>query len=302
MPGTTDRAVAAPRPAGDTLRGLGLLLITAFSWGLNWPLVKYLLSELPPFTTRALAGAIGLTAAFAFAAWRGEALMPPPGQWRPLAISAFLNFTSFAAASTLGMLWLSASEAVIIAYTMPLWAVLLAWPLLGERPGLARIAALMLGLGGVAVLMSSEPINVTSAKLPGMLIAFAGAWLFALGTVLTKRRPPALPPVASVAWQVGLGSAPMAVPALFEHPHWAAVPEPAWLGVVWLGLVPVTFAYVAWFRALRLLPASTASVAILMVPVIGVFGSGLLLGEPLGARQLGALALTLLGVGLAVRA
>jgi drug/metabolite transporter (DMT)-like permease len=63
----------------------------------------------------------------------------------------------------------------------------------------------------------------------------------------------------------------------------------------------MTLAYLAWFRALRLVTAATASTALLIAPVVGVFSSMLLLGEPLGARQLMALAMTLTGVGLAAR-
>lgn len=298
----TGSPVTREQSSGDTARGFGLLLITAVSWGLNWPLVKFLLTQVPPFTMRAAAGALGALATFAVAAWLGERLLPRADQWRPLLVSSLLNFTSFMAASTLGMIWLSASEAVIIAYTMPFWAVLMAWPVLGERPTALRLAALAVGLSGIGVLMGTQPVEASWAKLPGVVVALAGAVMFALGTVLSKRRPLALPPVASVAWQVGLGSAPLALPAVFEHPHWDALSLPAALSVVYLGLVPLSLAYLTWFRALRVLPASTAATAILMVPVIGVFGSAALIGEPLGARQISALALTIAGVGLAARA
>lgn len=290
-------------PQGARLaRGLVCMLVTALSWGLNWPLVKYLLAQMPPFTMRASAGLLGTAIAFAVAAGTGERLRPPRGQWRALIVSALLNISAFMGASTLGMMWLPASEAAIIAYTMPLWAVLFAWPILGERPGAARLLALALGLAGVAVLLGTQPLRASWTELPGIVIAFAGAWLFGLGTVLAKRRPPVMPPVASVAWQVGLGSVPFGLAALFERPDFSAVPAPAWLGVVYLGTVSLAVAYLTWFEALRLLPASTAAIATLLVPVVAVFGAALLLGEPLGARQLAALGLTVTGVGLAVRA
>lgn len=264
--------------------------------------MKYLLTEVPPFTMRALAGVLGTAVAFGFAAARRERLQIPPNQLGPLVISALLNFTSLMVASTLGLLWLSASEAVLIAYTLPLWAALIAWPVLGERPTLVRGLALTLGLGGVVVLMGGQPVAASWSKLPGVLMSFAGAWLFALGTVLSKRRPLKLPPIASVAWQIAIGTAPVVVPAFFEHVRWHQVPGKVWVLIAYLGVVPLGIAYVTWFRALRLLPASTAATATLLVPLIGVVGSALLLGEPLGARQGVALAMTLAGVGLAARA
>jgi drug/metabolite transporter (DMT)-like permease len=94
----------------------------------------------------------------------------------------------------------------------------------------------------------------------------------------------------------------LAVPALFETTAWREVTSVGWAGIGWLGTLPVVVAYAAWFRALKLVPASTAATATLLVPVIGVFASALWLGEPLGVRQLLALAMTVGGVALAARA
>ena len=74
-----------------------------------------------------------------------------------------------------------------------------------------------------------------------------------------------------------------------------------WAGLIYGGVFAMCVAYLAWFGALRRLPASTAAVGTLLVPVIGVFSAALLLGEPLGWRQGAALAMTLGGVTLAVR-
>ena len=49
-------------------------------------------------------------------------------------LAALLNVTGWMVLMGLALLWLPASEAALIAYTMPVWASLLAWPVLGERP------------------------------------------------------------------------------------------------------------------------------------------------------------------------
>lgn len=66
-------------------------------------------------------------------------------------------------------------------------------------------------------------------------------------------------------------------------------------------LVQFCICYACWFAALDRLPASTASIGTLMVPVVGVLASAAMLGEPLGVREATALALTLGGVVLAAR-
>ncbi len=284
----------------DRLQGLAFLTLTALGWGLNWPVAKTLLGQLPPFSMRSACVIAGICFSFALAAARGEHLRVPTGQWRNLIISSVLNFSAFSILTTLALVWLPASEAVIITYTMPIWTALVAWPLLGERPTAQRLLALMLGLGGVLLIMGAG-VEATREKIPGVLCALGGAWLFALGSLFSKRHPIAMAPVAGVAWQVALGLPPMLLLAMFETPHWSGVRLSGWLSVAYISIVPMTLAYLAWFRALRLLPVSIAATGVLLSPITGVLASAAFLGEPLGARQIAALALTLGGVALAAR-
>ena len=56
----------------------------------------------------------------------------------------------------LALLWLPASEAALIAYTMPVWASLIAWPVLGERPTVLRTLALVMAFAGLASIMGGN--------------------------------------------------------------------------------------------------------------------------------------------------
>ena len=292
---------AARRLIGTRAEGLALLLLTACSWGLTWPQSKFLLTELPPFTMRSVCTVGGVVFAFAVAALRREELRPPRAQWGWLIVFAVLNFGGFMVFSTLALVWLNASEAVIVTYTLPIWAGLLAWPILGERPTVRRIAAMVLGLVGVALLVGVGSVQARWSKLPGVASGLLAAAIFGLGTVIAKRHPLTLPPVTSVAWQVTIGTVPLLVLALWERPHWVAVTAVGWLCCGYIMVMPMTVAYLAWFRALRFVSASTAATMVLISPLVGVFGSALLLGDPLGPRQLLAVAVTLTGVGLAAR-
>ena len=291
-----------PVGGGASLRGLGYLSFTALAWGVNWPVMKFLLSEVSPYQMRVLTCLIGAAFTFALAGLQRERMLPPPGQWSRLVVSAWLNFSAFMICSVTAMHWLSASEAVIVAYTLPIWAALLAWPMLGERPTLVRWAALLTGLAGIGILMGPE-LRASWSKLPGLGFGLAGAILFALGMVITKRRPVLMPPTAAVAWQILLAAVPLLVLALLlERPTLDRLTGLGWAAVFYLSLLPLSLAYMTWFRALHLLPASTAAIATLLVPVVGVFASALMLAEPLGVRQIAALGLTLGGVALATRA
>jgi drug/metabolite transporter (DMT)-like permease len=71
--------------------------------------------------------------------------------------------------------------------------------------------------------------------------------------------------------------------------------------MLYMTAVPMGLCYMTWFAALRRLPPTTASLATLLTPVIGVVSAALVLGEPLGTRELVAFTLTLAGVALALR-
>jgi drug/metabolite transporter (DMT)-like permease len=281
--------------------GLAFLLAATIGWGVSWPVQKFLLTELPPLSMRAATAVIAMPLAFALATVRGERLAVPANQWPALVLMAMLNYGLFLILAVTALAWLRASEAAIYVYSMPTWAALIAWLGFGERPTRTRVVALVLGIAGVVVLVGGSGVAASWDKLPGIAAALGAAWSFAFGTVLSKHRPLRLPLVAGVAWQVTLGALPPVALALFERPNWQAVTPLGWIGLFYAAVVPLVLAYLAWFRALRLLPASTVAIGSLLAPVIGVTGSALLLGEPLGARQIIALVLTLAGIALAAR-
>jgi drug/metabolite transporter (DMT)-like permease len=284
-----------------TWQGAGCLLLTSFLWGTNWPVMKFLFSELPPFSARTISCAVGLALMLGAAVARGEALTPPKGQWRQLLTSAGLNFGAWMTFTALGLAWLRASETAILAYTLPVWTVLLARPLLGERLTANRGLGLALGLAGVSLLIFSEPPAVAWTKLPGVVCTLMAAMSFALGAVLAKRAPLAMPPFAAVVWQTGLGAVPLVIGMLIERPDLRAVDALGGLAFVSSGALANGLGYITWFAALQRLPASLVSIGSLMVPAVGVLASAVMLGEPLGWRECGALALTLCGVAIASR-
>ena len=282
--------------------GLLFLAITSLGWGFNWPVTKYLLGELPPLTLRGTTGVIGALILALLAVARGQSLRADRKIWPRLVLASLLNVTGWMVLMGLALLWLPASEAALIAYTMPVWASLLAWPVLGERPSLLRTIALVMAFAGLAAIMGGNGFGASQAKLPGILMALSGSVGFACGTVLAKKLPITLPPITAAAWQIGLGCFPVAIVGLLiETTHLGAVTQLGWFLVFYSTVIQFCVAYVSWFAALARLPAAVAAIGTMAVPVIGVVASAVALHEPLGAGQIAALVFTLLGVVLATR-
>jgi drug/metabolite transporter (DMT)-like permease len=278
------------------------LAITSVGWGFNWPVTKYLLSELPPLSLRGTTGVIGAGLLALLAILSGQSLRVPREWWPRLAMAAFFNVTCWMVLMGLALLWLPASEAALIAYTMPIWASMMAWPVLGERPNLLRVISLAMAFAGLSAIMGGNGFAASMSKLPGIIMALGGAVGFAVGTILAKKLPLHLPPLTAAAWQIGIGCLPVAIVGLFvETTDIAAVSNLGWWLVVYSTVIQFCVAYVSWFAALARLPASVAAIGTMAVPVIGVVASAITLHEPLGTGQIAALLFTLAGVALATR-
>ncbi|MFL6824873.1 MAG: DMT family transporter [Bradyrhizobium sp.] len=285
-----------------TPAGLMFLAITSIGWGFNWPATKYLLGELPPLTLRGTTGVVGagLLAVLALV-WR-QSLRVPRELWPRLALAAFLNVACWMVLMGLALLWLPASEAALIAYTMPVWASMLAWPILGERPNLLRVISLVMAFAGLSAIMGGNGLAASMEKLPGIIMALGGSVGFAVGTVLAKKLPLHLPPLTAAAWQIGIGCLPITIVGLLiEKADAAALSTVGWILIAYSIVIQFCIAYVSWFAALARLPASVAAIGTMAVPVIGVVASAIALHEPLGTGQIAALVFTLAGVALATR-
>src|SRR4029077_15401759 len=175
---------------------------------------------------------------------RRQSLRVPRDIWPRLLLAAALNVTLWMVVMGLALVYLPASEAALIAYTMPVWASLIAWPVLGERPTLLRTLALLMAFAGLASIMGGNGIAASEAKLPGIIMALAGSIGFAVGTVLSKRWPIHLPPMPGAAGRVGLGCLPVAIVGLaIETAHWSAVTPLGWGLLVYSVLGQFCIAY-----------------------------------------------------------
>ena len=113
-----------------------------------------------------------------------------------------------------------------------------------------------------------------------------------------------MPPLSLAAWQIGIGCLPVAIVGLaVEQPQLAALSAIGWASMAYMTLIQFCLCYVCWFATLERLPAATASIGTLLVPVVGVVSAAAaMLHEPFGLREFAALAVALGGVAVALRA
>src|SRR5258707_6402226 len=127
-----------------------LLAVLTLGWGFNWPMMKMTLAELPVWTFRGLcvsSGAIGL---FAIARANRQAIRVPRDQWGWLVVISICNVTLWNVFIGYGLRMLPAGRSAILAYSMPIWAVLLSVFILHEKMTRRRLLGLLLGMAGMA--------------------------------------------------------------------------------------------------------------------------------------------------------
>jgi drug/metabolite transporter (DMT)-like permease len=281
--------------------GFICLGVTASGWALNWPLMKILLQEWPPLFARGLAGVAASIILGVIVLGQRQSLRVPQEIIPRLLFASFTNVFAWMGFGTVAMKFVSVGQGALIIYTMPIWVMLFAWPVLHRRPTVRDVIGLVLGLAGVALLLEAGGYAFDAGKLIGVVLSLSCAMLFALGSVLNPTPLP-MPPLAIVVWQVGIGCLAMLILGIvFERPNYTAISPIGLACFVYMTLVPMGLCYVTWFETLRRLPPVSASTGMLLVPVLAIIAAAIILGEPLGLRELTAIVLTLSAVTLALQ-
>lgn len=286
----------ADTPARRDARGklpLGVFLWLAgltFAWGMGWPVMKFVVGEFPILTFRMVTSLAAGVCVLLLARAMGHPLLPHREDCRAAAIAGLFNITGWFYFTALGLSLLPAGRSVVLAYTMPLWSVLAARIMVGAPITGARLLGLAFGLGAIALLLGDDLVRLGAAPV-GVIAVLCAAISWAIGTVLQKR-PWRTPLLTLAGWQLLIGGAPITILALIlDSDAFARVTPLGVAGIAYVVLVATLFGYWAWFNIVRLVPADVASLAALPVPLVGVTSSALVLGEPLGWAEAGALAL-----------
>lgn len=284
-------------------RGAPLAAVIAIGvlWGLNWPAVKFLLTEIPPLTIRAVSfpAAALILAVIAYAA--GQRLIPPSEERWPIVVTGMLVVFGFNVSTTLGQLLTETSKAVIIAYTMPGLTAVLAAIFLRERLTSRQVGAVGLGMAGLVVL-ASEDFGALVAEPLGPAIMFVAALSWAGGNVALKARQWTLKPLALTVWFFVVSAVVCGVLMLIIEPPWhqrmPSAPALAVLGYHIAG--PMVTCYALWTIIVGSLPASVAAITALLAPIVGLGSAVILLGEPVSWQKVTALVLVLASIILAL--
>jgi drug/metabolite transporter (DMT)-like permease len=281
---------------------LGLILAAA-SWGLGTVISKRALDEIPPLTLLPVQLAASLLV-LAVLMRRGGLSFRDAGASPILGRLGLLNPGLAYSLSLLGLVSISASLSVLLWAIEPLLILFLAVAFLGERVTSAVVALSLVALGGM-LLVIYDPTS--TGQWVGIVLTLAGVVCCAAYTVIARRWLATATSTAQVVANQQAHALAFSVVVLGAIAILGGAVRPetvtpaGWLSAVGSGILYYAAAYWFYLTGLRAAPAWLAAVSFYLIPVFGVAGGFLLLGERLDPRQWLGVAIVLGAAVLLVR-
>jgi drug/metabolite transporter (DMT)-like permease len=296
------RSATAKTSAAPGGWALDLVLLGAI-WGASFMFMRIGAAEFGALPAAAMRVTVAALFLVPLALLRGHGAAIATHWKAVLAIGIFNSGLPFAL-FCFALLTLTSGLPAVINATVPMFGALVAWAWFGERPAASRIAGLVVGFVGVALLASRSAGFHTGADTDGghaamwAVLACLGACLsYGISASATRRFLAGVPPMASAAGsQIG-ATLFLALPAAWLWP--ARMPGlQAWLAMVALGVVCTGLAYILFFRLIERAGPARALTVTFLVPVFAVFYGVVFLGEHVTPWMLGCAAVIVCGVAL----
>ncbi|MFO1435259.1 MAG: EamA family transporter [Gammaproteobacteria bacterium] len=282
-------------------RAIFALAVLSLIWGYSWIATKIGLAYADPLSFSALRIGLGALCLFLTLFLLAKPWKPA----RPLAILGLglLQTTGFVGFSVWATSQGGAGRTAILVFTMPLWTMLLAWPLLGERLQRLHWLIATIACAGLSLILQSTSAGSEPA-LHSKVLAVLSGFCWAAGSIAFKRlqRVTPLDPLSITAWQMLFGALPLVAAALVQpnaHVQWT----PAFtMSIAYNAVLTTAAGWWLWVYVLKLLPTSVASLSMFAVPVIALMLSWSLMGERITPLEgfgiaLLSIALLLLSIG-----
>ncbi len=286
--------MSIPLSRSRWLLPLGLFVLSV-TWGYTWVLAKQALAYAPPFAfaaERSVGGALALLLALKLMGRPLKLLAPGP----TLAIG-LAQITGFMLFQTWALVEGGPGKTAVLIFTMPIWTLIFAWPILGERiRGKQWLAAVSTLIGLVLII---EPWSMHSS-LFSKFLGLMAALCWAIGTILIKRlrSRQQVDLLVLTTWQMLLGAVPLVLLALII-PERATDWSISYIGLLaFMSVISTAMCWWLWITILDRVPAWEASLSVLGTPVVAIVSSRLMLGEEFKLTELTGI--LLIGSGLAL--
>ena len=290
----------SPRPAIVVLALATVYLV----WGSTYLGIRIAIETLPPLLMSGVRFVTAGALLYAFSIRRGDRDGDRPGraQWLAAAVVGGALLLGGNGGVAWGEQYLPSGLAALLIATVPLWMVLFARLLLGDRLAWPARIGIVVGFAGLVLLLAPGGGSAGTARPWATAVVLAGAACWGWGSVHARRAALPSRPLVSTAMQMLAGGALQLVAGAatgeLGRVHLGRASAASLLAVAYLVLFGSLAAFTAYTWLLRNVPTALASTYAYVNPVVAVALGWAVLGEPVSARSLLAGAVILAGVAL----
>jgi drug/metabolite transporter (DMT)-like permease len=276
------------------LRSVGMGLLFALIWSSAFTSARIIVADAPPLASLALrffvSGLIGVAIARAL----GQSWNLTRDQWRATFVFGLCQNAIYLGLNFVAMQTIEASLASIIASTMPLMVALAGWIVLREKLPPLGIVGLILGVTGVAIIMSARLSG--GVDIYGISLCLIAAAALTVATLSVRGASSGGNLMMVVGLQMFVGAGALAVTsALTETIVVNPTPE-LFIAFIYTTLAPGLLATWIWFSLVARIGAVRAATFHFLNPFFGVAIAALLLGERLTGRDIAGVAIIAIGI------
>jgi drug/metabolite transporter (DMT)-like permease len=280
--------------------------LTVIFWGSSFIATKIALQEISPFTVIWLRFAMGWAVLGVAAYLRHQLNLPEKSALGYLALLGFLGITFHQWLQSTGLVTSQASTTAWIVASTPIFIALLGWAGLREQLDLVDLLGILLAAVGVICVVTQGNFSLLlqgSFGVPGDRLILISALNWAIFSVLSRHGLRDFPPAQMMFYVIGFGWLFLSLPFILTqgYQEMALLTVKGWLSLGFLGLFCSGLAYIFWYDALKVMPASRLGVFLYLEPIVAVFLAQGMLAEKIRLVSLLGGGMILFGVWLVNR-
>ena len=286
----------------NTLIGSLFLILASSIWGGMYVVVKIVVAVIPPLELVWMRYLIALVALVIIGLVTRQNWRIKRRHFGIIIAIAIIGYVISIVTQETGTMLSTAQMGAIITSTTPAFMVLFASLILKERLTLKKAISVSLATIGVITIVGIDDINMSSMLGGVSLIIAALTW--ALMSVLIKRIPSDYSQIVVTTYATLIAFVvltPFVITKLPQIDINDLTNPTIFGGLIYLGVISTSIAFLLWNRGLQMLNASSGGVFFFVQPVVGTLLGWLILGETISITFWIGSVLILLGVLIVIK-
>lgn len=285
------------------MKPLLVWLLLCLIWGTTWIFIKIGLDDLPPVSFAAIRFIVACLLLLPVVLWVKVEVPKTRKDWFVIAASGILQFFINYGLLFWGEQYITSGLAAVLQVTIPVFGLVLARIYVpAERITFLKVASILLGVTGVAVIFNEQLTFGGWMAFWGSVAVVVGAFCAAYASVLIKAFGLQTHPANMVFWQMIFGIVPLSIFGLLQEGNpmefrwtWSAV-----ICVLYLAVMGSIVAFWLYYWLLRHMDVTKAMMISLVTPLMAVIIGALWRGEQLNLQTVFGAVLILTSVALVV--